>query len=434
MIGFPNRADAATLSGGSWTAGLPRANMQNRIIGKVARTSNDALSSTKFDIDLTSTKKIRALALVNHNLSLNALYRVRATNESAATNLCLQSEVLGNASWTKTNTTVSTNSVAAPDSAVTADTLTASAGNATTIQDLGSLGSAAYVFSIWLKRLTGSGNIDLTLDGGATWTTKTITSEWVRYQITQTLANPDCGIRIVTNGDAIYAWGAQVETGAVATSYYPTTNSTATRAAGYMDAWQSYLSDSGWQDVWTVVYPSESLEWEDDNWWTGQYTSEEIEGYTTALIHLLESNIRARYWRVELDDTSNPDGYVEIGRLFIGSTWQPFKNMSYGASNAWETKTDVQEAIGGAEYFQRRTPFRIARFALNWMSENEGMANAFELQRRAGIDQEVLWIHDPDDTVHALRRRFLGRLRQLSAIEHPYPNTQSTGFEIKEVL
>lgn len=281
MLGFPNRCDSATLTGGSWSSTLPRSNLQNRILGRVARTSDDALASTKFDADLGSSKRIRTIALVNHNFSLDAQFRIRGSEVS-------------------------------------------------------NFASTTY--------------------------------------------------------------------------------------------------DSGWTEVWPVVFPYQVLAWEDETWWTGKYTSEQIEGYIKTLVHTLSINTYARYWRIEIDDTTNPDGYIQIGRFFISPAWQFLKNPSYGASQGWNTKTDIQEAIGGAEYFQRRNPFRSARFTLDFMTEDEAFANAFEIQRRAGINEEVLYIHDPDDTVHALRRQFLGRLRELSTIEYPWPDLNKTAFEIKELI
>lgn len=281
MIGFPNRIDAAALSGGSWLAARPLSKLQNRQIGDVARSTNVALASTKFDIDLGADKNIRIVDLRNHNFSLQAKYRITASS----------------------------------------------------------------------------------------------TSDFAALAV-----------------------------------------------------------DSGWLDAWPTVYPFDSLEWEDDNFWTGKYTDEQRAGYVPAVTHLLAANVLARFWRVEVDDTLNPAGYIQIGRIFIGPAWQPAKNMSFGASVGWETSTVVQEAWSGSEYFDSKTPFRVARFALDWMTEDEGMANAFELQRQAGVDREVMWIHDPADTIHALRRRFLGRLRQLSQIEFPYSNVTKNAFEIKELL
>lgn len=279
MIAFPNLGDAAILSGGAWVPTLPLAHMQSRKLGVVARTQSAQLAATQFDVDLGASKNCRVIAVVNHNLSLDARYRLRAS-----------------------------------------------------------------------------------VDGGQTW-----------------------------------------------------------------------FSDSGWQDVWPSVYPSEQLDWEEDNWWTGKYASTEITGYTPTLSIILPSTVIARLWRVELADTGNPVGYVQVGRLFIGPAWSPRYNMSYGASISWATATEVQSAYSGAETFSRRNPYRVVRFSLDWLDLDEGLAKGFELDRQAGIDREVFYIFDPTDTVHALRRRFLGRLSELSALEFPYPLTTKKPYTIKEI-
>jgi hypothetical protein len=285
MMGFPNRADKASLSGGSWMAGLPRANLQDRVIGRVARTANAALASTQFNMDMGPAGKARALSMRKHNMSLAAKYRLRATSDPANTEFSL------------------------PDS-----------------------------------------------------------------------------------------------------------------------------YDSGWQDVWPTVYPFGTLEWGDENWWSGKYTVDETEGYIAELVHILPADRYERWWRIEFDDQGNADGYIEIGRLFIGPVWQPNINMEYGASIGWETTTEARQAISGAEYFSDGINFRVQRFTLGCMDQDEAFSQAFELQRRAGISGEILWIHDPDDTVHALRRRYLARMRQLSAIDYPYYGANSTAFELKELL
>lgn len=132
--------------------------------------------------------------------------------EGARTNRALHSQAFDNAVWVAANVTKAANEAVAPDGTTTADTLTASAANGTVIQDLGVVASAAKAGGLWIKRKTGTGNIDLTLDGGTTWTTKAITAAWTRIQITQTLADEDFGIRIVTSGDALWVWQGQVET------------------------------------------------------------------------------------------------------------------------------------------------------------------------------------------------------------------------------
>ena len=281
MFGFPNNIDLATLSGGSWVATLPRANLQNRQLGRVARTTDTALASTQLVVDQGTDRLVRLFALANHNISLAGRYRLVAS------------------------------------------------------------------------------------------------------------ADP---------------------------------------------SFSTALAEVPWTDVWPVVYPSESVEWEDNSWWSGRYTAEDLEGITPLLVIVLPQPVNARYLRLEIDDTTNAAGYVQAGRVFVGPAWQPGKNPSYGASIGYETNTEVLSSLSGAEYFQERRPYRVTRFTLENLSINEGMSNAFDMDRRAGISREVLWVFDPDDTEHALRRRFLGRFRQLSPIEYPYYSLTKKAYEIKELL
>jgi len=145
-----------------------------------------------------------------------------------ATNLCEHSHEFDNADWVKSNVTVTADSDAGPNAGTEADTLLATAGNATVLDTITNA-ETEVTFSIYLKRKTGTGDIDLTVDGGTGWTTKVITSSWARYDITQAaVTNPVIGIRIVTDTDAVYAWGAQCKESSFATPIVETSGSTAT--------------------------------------------------------------------------------------------------------------------------------------------------------------------------------------------------------------
>ena len=151
--------------------------------------------------------------------------------EAARTNLALHSSDFTNAAWVNTTTTTAKTSTGPDGQANSASRLTATGANSTRLQTVTSA-SATRVFSIWLKRITGTGNIDLTLDNGVGWTTKTITSSWAKYEITQAaVTNPVFGVRIVTNGDAIDVYGAQLESAAFSSSHIPTTTIAVARTA-----------------------------------------------------------------------------------------------------------------------------------------------------------------------------------------------------------
>ena len=153
--------------------------------------------------------------------------------EGARINRCLYSQTFENAAWVSGGggITAADNTAVAPDGTSTATTLTATGANGTLIQDLGVVASASKTGGLWIKRKTGTGNIDLTMDGGTGWTTKTVTADWTLIQKNQTLANEDFGIRIVTDTDAVYVWNGQVETAAFLSSPIPTTTIAVARNA-----------------------------------------------------------------------------------------------------------------------------------------------------------------------------------------------------------
>lgn len=73
---------AGTLSGGSWNASYPLANILTTQPGTVARSSNDSESSTQFVLDLGSAQSIQMVALINHNMSPGSTVRIRVSNNS----------------------------------------------------------------------------------------------------------------------------------------------------------------------------------------------------------------------------------------------------------------------------------------------------------------------------------------------------------------
>lgn len=140
--------------------------------------------------------------------------------EQAATNVLTYSQTLAT-DWTDTNITRVSTTRTSPDGTGNALEVSASAGNATIIRNAAVGSSALRVLSVYLKRVTGTGDIQYTLDNGSTWTTQAITSSWLLYSFPATSADQRVGFRIVTSGDAIQIWGTQLEAGSSPTSYIP---------------------------------------------------------------------------------------------------------------------------------------------------------------------------------------------------------------------
>lgn len=152
--------------------------------------------------------------------------------ELAATNIALRSRDFGNAAWTATNVTVSQTSVGADGVTNGAARLTAGAINATLLQTV-TASSAQRTLSFYIKRVTGSGAVEICQDG-VTFTDisgQLNSSRFVQVSLTATQLNPVIGLRLATSGDAVDVDFAQLEAGDGASSPIVTTSATATRNA-----------------------------------------------------------------------------------------------------------------------------------------------------------------------------------------------------------
>jgi len=185
-------------------------------------TSGDAIDVFGAQLEIGTTATTYNSTTVKNLLGYSELFDNAAwtkSNSFVQTNLLTYSEDFTNAAWSKTTVTATANSIAAPNGYQTADTLSATGANSTALQTF-TASAVPYTYSVYLYRKTGTGNIDITVDG-TTWVTKAITAGWTRIDTTLTPAAgaKTAGIRIATNGDEVYAWGAQLVQGSTAGNY-----------------------------------------------------------------------------------------------------------------------------------------------------------------------------------------------------------------------
>lgn len=160
----------------------------------------------------------------DHTLAGRVMGRLRI--EGNRTNDALWCRDKTNAAWVKTNITAVKDATGLDGSSNSASTLTATAANGTCLQTV-TKASDENVYSVYVKRKTGSGDIDLTDDNGTTYVTITglSTASWTRYALPKrTQANPVFGFRIVTSGDEIEVDVSQLEAGPGASSLIITTS------------------------------------------------------------------------------------------------------------------------------------------------------------------------------------------------------------------
>ena len=274
ILSHRNRADAATLSGGSWLAARPLSNLQSRFLSKVARSSDATTASTLLDCDFGAAMAIRVVALRFTNLSLNATIKIQLR--------------------------------------------TATAGGGTLVA-----GHSDFV-AIWPAMYAGS---------------------------------PD-----------------------------------------------------------------------------RQPTAEEAEDLPKLFLLVLEAEVEARFLRIEIVDTANADGYVELSRLWAGPAWQPERNFTYGAEFGLTDDTETSESPAGAVFAGTTRKRRTMSLSLDWLDLDEGFQQALDITYRLGQTGQLLACASPDESdLNRLRTTMLATLEP-SALSLPQYGISSMKFSFTEVI
>lgn len=212
----------------------------------------------------TNSARYQWGAQVNQG-TLQDYSRTVASPRLGSQNMLLRSEEFDNASWQKTDTTITANAIVSPDGLTTADLLTEGvAGTAQILQVTTVVGQKAYTASMyfkygnhdWIRVLfyeTNTGNaarvwVNLTtgllgnsesagtgvVNLGTTITN--VGNGWYRVTIAATFTNTSAALYITSvtantsstrvNNSTRYQWGAQVNQGSVAAAYQKTVATT----------------------------------------------------------------------------------------------------------------------------------------------------------------------------------------------------------------
>lgn len=194
------------------------------------------------------------------------------------------------------------------------------------------------------------------------------------------------------------------------------------------------LRDSGWMDVWEGMKEAEEQEWEDDGLWTGTLSYREIKGYPWYRPFRVVDGEYTLAGTVEIQDSQNPDGYVQVGLCELADAWPLSTNPEVGAEHGFKSRTLLQESDGGTEYFRRRPKSRLFTGTVAAMATPEAMGKGFEHQRLHDIDEPFFWWPNPLDNENLVRDAFLARNLDLGLLKYVGFNLKSLPLSLKEVL
>jgi hypothetical protein len=143
--------------------------------------------------------------------------------------------------------------------------------------------------------------------------------------------------------------------------------------------------------------------------------------------------ITARYWLIEIDDQLNPSGYIDVGRLFMGSAISPSFNYSPdGNSFRFKNNAITATTLAGNTLYWRRINPRQWNATFPALPETEIFGSAYDFIRYVGFDREVFIMPDPDDTTHAQVRQFFATIIQQDPFQQYGWDYGTFGFGVEE--
>lgn len=192
----------------------------------------------------------------------------------------------------------------------------------------------------------------------------------------------------------------------------------------------SDIHDSGWIGAWQMTF-DDWIEWESATWWVGAGLDEYLRA-PFPVVHMLDDAVTAQHFSIYIRDVTNADGWIQLGRLFVGPAIQPTYNMSYGLRDGITDLSELARSESGAVWAAPRRRLRDVSFVLDWLTDAEG-AYLHEMQRVLGMTGEVLYYPYPDEPARSQQYGFLGRLMEMSALEYPYHRVRRLPLRIQEV-
>lgn len=394
LLAYPNRIDAATLSGGSWSETLPQSNLQDRLLRKVARTADAKINSTLVQMDLGAEYAIGCVAAAAHNLSSAARVRVTGSASSSAwTDIITYRSAFDNAAWSRLECLVSATNKTAPDGSTNACEITV--GGTAFLEHLRqtiSSKTGTYVAAVWARQTSGTAtNIRLDIgNAAASW--QALSSTWTLYTQSQTVTAA-------------------------------TTFDIAFQGTGKFELWQAsmlapFSHDSGWTNVWpSQTIPSDLREWDGVDFYLATASAQARAGAAAPVVYVPATAQTYRYWRLEFLDFSatQTDAFVQLGRVFIGEAFRPTYNYEPGVSTSRDDLTAIDRSVFGVEFVDPKPKPRTLRCRLGWVTANEARVN-IDRMHRVGKSGEICIVPDSDDVTYGLRRNFLARLDSIGNV------------------
>lgn len=158
-------------------------------------------------------------------------------------------------------------------------------------------------------------------------------------------------------------------------------------------------------------------------------------GAKTPALHVPAAAQSFPYWRTDIIDAANADGFVEFGRpMFMWFAFQADKDTALGQGIDFVPRATAVRADSGSRYFEERPEPRVYDFTFHALADAEAWQSVYELMRQRGSSGEVLFSMDPTDLANLPRQTFACTLESLSKLIAASKGFWTKAYRAEELL
>lgn len=153
---------------------------------------------------------------------------------------------------------------------------------------------------------------------------------------------------------------------------------------------------------------------------TGTIVAGVTKGFGQSVV-VASADAIGRYCQIDLTDTANPDGFLNIPLAFAGPVYLPSAGITFESTHGRDDATDEVVSQGGQEYPTMRWQRRRWAIAFDGIKRSEIWTSVADLDRTARLGGNVLFV--PDTTSPYLKQEAIfGRLKATADISYPARN------------
>lgn len=435
IIAFTNFDQDTTLAGGSYFAALPLDNIKDKDISKVARTTGNLTTETVFTGDMGEKKIVDFFALANHNMTQDALIRIRFSNDSGATTNVIYDTGLIKV-WSRVKST----------SSLKSEETNWLTGQATEAELAGTIFSNAFPLNVRNWNQVAINASDISFDSTDN-SINSVSTDLSGFSAQSTMRIGGTAINdgfatitdITTN--KLIVSGKTLATEAAAAGHTLTThdvdfvharyfrvdiedtlNINATVTGTDISAINSDNSFNSTSTDLSVYAVGQTITVSGDGSNNGNFT---VSSATSTKVIVTGGTLADESAG---DSVTISAGYVEIGRLWTGNNIDFSHDFSVGGATAVEDLSIAQRALSGAKFHDIRNRLRTATFSYNGLDESEAYSNVYEMLRQRGVSGEVYFLYDENNERFTFKKSFLGRIRELNEISQTSLGTNNQLF------